>query len=88
MPAYARQIVTRVADENGVRVADLLGPSHARRVSWPRQAAYVQLRDRGLSYPQIGRIMGRDHTSVLSGERAHRARAAALFLCIMARWAA
>ncbi len=88
MPSYARAIVSRVADENGVRVADLLGPSHQRRFAWPRQAAYARLRDRGMPFEKIGHVFERHWTTIIHGDRVHRARGALLFLCIMARWAA
>lgn len=43
-----------------------------RRGKWARWAVMVALRNLGLSYPQIGRMVDRDHTTVMYG--IHRAR--------------
>lgn len=69
-------ILREIASQYEVTVADLRGPSRERRFAWPRGMAYIRLRDETpLSYPAIGRVLGgRDHTTVLKGERAMRAR--------------
>lgn len=55
-----------------LRHGELIGPSRARRVSWPRQIAMVLVRQcDGRSLPEIGRRFGgRDHTTVLHALRA------------------
>lgn len=60
----------------GVDPAVLIGRSHARRYSFPRQIAYFVLREAfpQLSFPMVGRVFGRDHSTVIYG--IGRARAA------------
>ena len=69
-------ILREVAREYGLTINDLRGESKCRHIAHPRQIAYIRLRDEtDLSYPAIGRILGnRDHTTVLKGEQAARAR--------------
>ena len=72
------QILTqRTADLYGVTVAELLGPSKDRRLSWPRfavWAALCQMRGEGtegLAYSttMIARVFDRDHTTIIHGIR-------------------
>ena len=69
-------ILREVAREYGLTINDLRGENKCRHIAHPRQVAYIRLRDEtDLSYPAIGRILGnRDHTTVLKGEQAARAR--------------
>lgn len=69
-------ILKEVAREYGLTINDLRGDNRCRHIAHPRQMAYVRLRDEtSLSYPAIGRILGnRDHTTILKGEQAARAR--------------
>jgi chromosomal replication initiation ATPase DnaA len=46
------------------------------KVGLARHHCMWLLRQRGYSYPEIGRAMGRDHSSVISGIRKHAARIA------------
>lgn len=51
----------------GVTAADILSGSHARRHVEPRMVAMAVLRANStMSYPEIGRAFGRDHTTVMS----------------------
>ena len=80
-------VVRDVAAKYDLSTCDLFGPSARRHIAYARHEAMAAVREMGrLSYPQIGRVFGgRDHTSVLTGIRHHRARmACAHFL----RWAA
>lgn len=56
--------------------AEMLSPSRYRRVAWPRQMAFtLALELTTASTTRIGRYFGgRDHTTVLWGSRAVRAR--------------
>lgn len=67
-------ILKEVAQAHGVTVNDLRGESRLRHIARARQVAYVRLRDETpMSYPAIARVMGgKDHTTVLKGERAMR----------------
>ena len=55
-----------------VTSADVLGRSRSRTVVRARQALYRRLRARGLSYPEVGKLVDRDHTTVLAACRQHR----------------
>ncbi len=73
-----RQIASEVAEAHSISLDDLLGPSHKRKFSWPRQHAYAEVRRRtNLSWPAIGRRFDRDHTSCLKGAQRHQERIAA-----------
>lgn len=52
-----------------VHPRDLMGNYRFRFVARARQALYLALRRRGWSYPQIGRFMNRDHSSVIYGTK-------------------
>lgn len=60
-------IVSAASRLTGIPVADITGPSRVKRLVRVRQAvAYVAARqaDR-LSYPMIGRMLGRDHSTII-----------------------
>ena len=69
------RIVGEVAALRGVTPADILGQGRARVYSRPRQEAMHRLRELGYSFPEIARGLNRlDHTTVIQGVRAHKAR--------------
>lgn len=49
----------------GVDVAEVLGPSRAQSVVAIRRKVVVRLRELGWSYPEIGALLGRHHTSIM-----------------------
>jgi hypothetical protein len=53
----------------GITLTAAIGKSHRRTASMARFQIYRLLHSRGMSLPEIGRVMGRDHTSVLAGLR-------------------
>jgi hypothetical protein len=73
MPAreFVRAILQRVCEAHEIRIEDLRNPSHAQYLVSARRQAAVELRNRGLSLPHIGRILHRadgtpmHHTSIL-----------------------
>lgn len=68
-------IAAEVAIKHGLTVADLQSRRLGFRFAHPRQEAMALMRLAGKSTTQIGRFLGgRDHTTVLHGCRAHRAR--------------
>jgi chromosomal replication initiator protein len=81
----AREIIAEVAESHGLTPAHFESPIRTKRVAHARQEAMwacrqVKGRDGKprYSYPFIGRLLGgRDHTTVLYGERQHAARLAA-----------
>lgn len=70
-----RRIIAEIAEKHQVPVAAIMSGSRKRRYAWPRQEAYVAVREaKGYSYPHIGRIFGRDHSTVISGVRKYQER--------------
>jgi chromosomal replication initiation ATPase DnaA len=67
----ALELAGAVAREYGIDVPEMLGPSRFGHLVRARAALYRQLRQRGWSYPAIGRFAGgRDHTTVMYALRA------------------
>ena len=65
-----RTIIREVAKLTGVPQDDILSPKRDRVTSRARQMVMWKAHKEGHSLPQIGRVLGRDHTSVLHGVRA------------------
>lgn len=74
--ARARDVIAEVAREHEVTPEQVMGRSVHRHVVRARWAAMARLREAGLSYPRIGRILGRDHSTVMYGIRRHAGLAA------------
>jgi chromosomal replication initiation ATPase DnaA len=74
--AVFRTVVAEVAARHGVIPKLITSDSCARIASFPRQEVMWLLRQRGYSTIQIGRALGRDHSTVIHGARAHAARMA------------
>ncbi|RAK51607.1 helix-turn-helix domain-containing protein [Phenylobacterium soli] len=73
-----RDIAEIVAEESGVPLEELRGQDRHKRIAHARQRAYALIYGTGhFSTSQIGAFFGgRDHTTVLHGIRAHKARMA------------
>lgn len=69
-----RKIILEVAREYNVEPDDIVGPRRLRWIVVPRQEAMRRAVDAGLSLHRVARAMRRDHTTVLHGIRAARAR--------------
>jgi chromosomal replication initiation ATPase DnaA len=54
-----------VALRHGFTRYDILGPCKTRQLVKARQDCIAMFRDRGMSTPQIGRIMQRDHSTIV-----------------------
>ena len=74
----ARKVLSDVAEARGVTLVDMLGEDRVRPVAFARFEAMWRLRElrapdgrRLFSLPRIGRLFGRDHTSVLHALRRH-----------------
>ncbi len=63
------RVVQAVADEHFVEPAQIMGDSRRREPSRARMDCWSRLRREGLSFQQIGRMFGRDHTTVIYGVR-------------------
>ena len=85
IPARAARIIARVAALHHLRVSELTGRDASRRCVIPRQHLYAELYDQRAgncsngtyTLPQIGAWLGRDHSTVWHGIRAHEARQSA-----------
>ena len=59
--------IAQICDRHGVTLDEMMGRSRLPHVCSARNEAYVMLREEKLSYPKIGKIFGRDHTTVING---------------------
>lgn len=66
-----KMIIAQVCERRGVSVEEVLGRSRFKRICSARKEAYVRLREENLSYPTIGKMFGRDHTTVIDGVKRH-----------------
>ena len=70
-----RQVMTEVAAHYGLTLEDLTRHDTHRAISRIRAEAFYEARRRtGASYPLIGMVAGRDHTTILNQCRAHARR--------------
>ncbi len=65
---------------HSVWLEDVLSPAKTKRVMQARLACYEYLRTMEMSYPEIGRVMMRDHTSVMHAVKQDRRKAAQAFV--------
>lgn len=61
----AHRIIVLAAKEFDVTQKALLGRCRARPLPWARMVACDAMRQGGMSYPEIGRVLCIDHTSVM-----------------------
>ena len=77
-PPGALELVQRVAEEHSLTVVDRTGPCRLGHIAFARHRAMALLRwSTGMSYPAIGRIFRRDHTTVIAGVRHYERHLAA-----------
>lgn len=67
MRARIIDIVAIACDMSGIDPALILSATRLRYVARIRQACYLIAREHGHSFPEIGRRMNRDHSSVIHG---------------------
>jgi len=66
----ADEVIKSVMDTTGIGRVDLLGTSRSKHIVKARHLAMALIRKHcGMSYPQIGRIFNRDHTTILYAVR-------------------
>lgn len=70
----ALDVAGRIAERRGVLLEEALGPTHEHEASAARHEFWFVLRENKFSYPRIGKLVGRDHTTVMSGIRKHLRR--------------
>lgn len=75
---FAADVLREVADRYGLTLAQITGVNRQRKYAWPRQHAYWEIKRRcpHADLSMIGRVVGRDRTSILHGIRAHEKRMA------------
>lgn len=69
LPPRIRSVIAACAEEYGVTVEAILGPSQSRMVVLPRRKAIHALRQMKFSMPEIGRFIHKHHTSVFHALR-------------------
>lgn len=65
----ASALVESLAQETGIPVDCIMSRSHDPQVVAVRHRLWVMLHDSGLSIGAIGKVLGRDHTTILYGLR-------------------
>jgi chromosomal replication initiation ATPase DnaA len=67
VPQWARDIIVSSVSEEGVHLGEVLGASRRRDVVQARHRAMylIKATKPGLSFPQIAKWFGKDHTSTL-----------------------
>lgn len=74
-----QEIARRICYWTGVSEAEVFSPRREVRIVLVRQAiAYWACRLTSKSLPEIGRILGRDHTTLIHGKRAYVAKRKAM----------
>jgi chromosomal replication initiation ATPase DnaA len=69
------QIIATVCRKHRVRPVELTGPCRVKAIVHARhEAMWEAFKNTPLSYPQLGRIFNRDHTTVMHGVRQHQKR--------------
>lgn len=64
-PPRVEAILSRICQELGIQRGDILGPARTTTIMRGRKQACQNLRELGLSYPEIARYLNyQDHTSV------------------------
>lgn len=64
-----REIIARIAKLHDVEPDDITGPSRASEICEARFCVMRELRAKGWSTPRIGRLLNRDHTTIVHGLR-------------------
>lgn len=84
-PVYAMRrdeymnVIEQICIEYGVALHEVMGDSRVHDYVYARQACFYALQKMGLSSTQIGRLMSRDHSTVLYGIRVHKERVNRVF---------
>lgn len=68
------KIIKETANKYNLTSEQLIGHSRFKQLILARHEAFYLLQRKGLSTPQIGRLMNRDHSTVIYGIREHMNR--------------
>lgn len=69
-------IIDAVAAQTGIPARQIMSRDRDAPTARARQIVMYEARKAGLSYPQIAKVMGRDHTSIIHGVRTEEKRRA------------
>ncbi len=69
-----RELFSLVLSLTGVHEREILSPFREKPVVYARWSIMLTLRRRGWSTPQIGKFLGRDHSTIVDGLRRARQR--------------
>lgn len=58
-------MIDTIARDNGFTLADIIGPRKHKKLSAVRHLCVLMLREKGYSTTEIGRIMNRDHSTIV-----------------------
>lgn len=62
---HARHIIRVVAEQNGMTYRDMLGKRRKQKHVDARNAVIIALRKGGFSFPEIGAVLNRDHSTIM-----------------------
>lgn len=69
------RVLQEVCDEYDVTPVEIISTSHSKRVVVPRHKLYWRLvKECGLSNSEVGRLLHRDHSTIIVGIRQHQRR--------------
>ena len=68
------ELIDAVSAETGIPAKQIRGRCRKAHIVRARQIVMYEARQLGLSYPQIARAMGKDHTTIIHGVRAEEQR--------------
>jgi len=69
---FKERIIHECADEYGVTVEDVLGVARKNQVVLARRkAAWLFWKNTKMSYPQIGRLLNKDHSTIIYAVRTY-----------------
>lgn len=72
--AIVAQVIAAVSKRSGITAAQIVGPGTTPRIVRARQIVMLACHNGGLSSGEIGRALGRDHSTVLRGIGREKAR--------------
>lgn len=86
LPVTVSDIIAGIAADMDVAPGEITGSKRAGPVMMARLVAYVVLVRRGSSTPQVGKWIGRDHSSVISGIKRFEKVATPWMRKVAAKW--
>lgn len=67
MSKRVRVVIEPILQRHGLTWAELWAPTRPQRLQQPRREVWAAMRGLGLTFPRIGQITGRDHSTVVHG---------------------